>query len=60
MSPPRSENANSDGSTPERETSGKPSPIKVPADKQENRALKDGYVEEDNEDIAYLNCSLMW
>ena len=34
--------------------------VKVPSDKHENRALKAGFEEDDNEDIAYLNFALVW
>lgn len=34
--------------------------VKVPSDKRENRALKAGHEEDDNEDIAYLNFALIW
>ncbi|KAI6240042.1 hypothetical protein M3Y99_00488300 [Aphelenchoides fujianensis] len=34
--------------------------VKVPSDKHENRALKAGHEEDDNEDIAYLNFRLIW
>ena len=35
-------------------------PIKVPKNKAEERELKHGLVEDDNEDIAYLNFRLIW
>jgi hypothetical protein len=34
--------------------------VKIPANKYENRALKAGFEEDDNEDIAYLNFRLLW
>ncbi|KAI6215459.1 hypothetical protein M3Y94_00387300 [Aphelenchoides besseyi] len=34
--------------------------VKVPSNKLENRALKAGHEEDDNEDIAYLNFRLIW
>jgi hypothetical protein len=34
--------------------------VKIPTNKHENRALKAGLDEDDNEDIAYLNFRLIW
>jgi hypothetical protein len=34
--------------------------VKVPSNKYENRILKAGLEEDDNEDIAYLNIRLLW
>jgi hypothetical protein len=34
--------------------------VKIPTNKNENRALKAGLDEDDNEDIAYLNFRLIW
>lgn len=34
--------------------------VKVPTNTYENRALKAGLEEDDNEDIAYLNFRLIW
>ncbi|CAD5217645.1 unnamed protein product [Bursaphelenchus okinawaensis] len=34
--------------------------VKVPSNKRENRELKAGLEEDDNEDIAYLNFKLVW
>ncbi|CAD5222420.1 unnamed protein product [Bursaphelenchus xylophilus] len=34
--------------------------VKVPANQRENRELKAGFDEDDNEDIAYLNFRLLW
>uniref|UniRef100_A0A7E4VVQ8 Transmembrane protein n=1 Tax=Panagrellus redivivus TaxID=6233 RepID=A0A7E4VVQ8_PANRE len=34
--------------------------VKEPTDREEERALKNGLIEDDNEDIAYLNFSLLW
>ncbi|KAI1730882.1 frag1/DRAM/Sfk1 family domain-containing protein [Ditylenchus destructor] len=34
--------------------------VKVPRNKQENRILKEGFEEDDNEDIAYLNFRIIW
>uniref|UniRef100_A0A914D6G7 CWH43-like N-terminal domain-containing protein n=1 Tax=Acrobeloides nanus TaxID=290746 RepID=A0A914D6G7_9BILA len=42
-------------------TTKNPSPkIKVPKNSQENRTLKEGLIEDDNDDIAYLNFQLIW
>lgn len=34
--------------------------VKIPKNSTENRLLKDGLIEDDNEDIAYLNFRLIW
>lgn len=34
--------------------------IKAPNSAYENRVLKAGHIEDDNEDIAYLNFPLIW
>jgi hypothetical protein len=34
--------------------------IKVPKNSHDKRLLKKGFIEDDNEDIAYLNFKLIW